>query len=130
MIILLLEGGQMALKRTIRIFTIIVLLTVAALPLYIHFEKQQKYAETLDYLMVEKEYYDSDMKSIKILHSIPGILKKHQDEWTIQVVFNDEPEAKYFYHVNDGKVIQTSWSGSTENDIYMHSESVECIPQK
>ncbi|MGX9134915.1 hypothetical protein ACWV26_11110 [Rummeliibacillus sp. JY-2-4R] len=118
----------MALKRTIRIFTMIVILTVAAFPFYIHFEKKQKYADTLDYLMVEKEYYDSDMQSIKVFHSIPGILSKSQDEWTIQVVFNDEPNAKYFYQVNDGKVIQTSWSGSTENDIYMHSESVECGP--
>ncbi|HWI50488.1 MAG TPA: hypothetical protein VNU45_19940 [Rummeliibacillus sp.] len=119
----------MSFRRSRIIITAIVLLIVISTPIYFHFEKKERYEDTLDYLMNDREYYESDMQSITVKHSLSGIWLPHKNEWTIQVVFNDEPKARYYYNVIDGKVIQASWSGSTENDIYMHSESVGCIPQ-
>ncbi|MGG0655421.1 hypothetical protein [Rummeliibacillus pycnus] len=118
----------MAIKRKIKIITAIVLLIVIATPIYFHYKKIEKYEDTLDYLMNDREYYESDMESITVKHTLSGIWLPYKNEWTVQVVFNDEPKAKYFYNVIDGRVIQISWSGSTENNIYMHSESVECGP--
>ncbi|RPJ94028.1 DUF3139 domain-containing protein [Rummeliibacillus sp. TYF005] len=118
----------MALKKGLMLFitAAIVLIIILAFTIYVHFGKQQIYDEALDYLMVNQEYYKSDMKSITVEHSIPGIFLSHKNEWTVKVVFNDEPKARYFYNVSKGKVFQTGWSGSTENDLYLHSESVEC----
>lgn len=116
----------MALKRILKVITAIVLIIVITAPIYFHHEKKEKYEDTLDYLMNNREYYESEMQSITVTHTLSGIWLPHKNEWTVQVVFNDEPKAKYFYNVTHGKVIQTSWTGSTENNIYMHSESLEC----
>ena len=116
----------MAFKKSIIPTIAIVLLVMAVFFLYIDFGKQQKYEDTLDYLMNNQEYYESDMKSIIVKYSVSGIWQSHINEWTIQVVFNDEPKARYYYHVNGGKIIQSSYAGTTENDFFMHSEREEC----
>ena len=64
----------MAVKKGLMLFitAAIVLIIILAFTIYVHFGKQQIYDEALDYLMVNQEYYKSDMKSITVEHSIPA----------------------------------------------------------
>lgn len=116
----------MALKKIIFISTAVVLLIVISFSVYFLYEKQQKYVNTLNYLEFDRQYYETDIQQINVKHSIAGILSPDKTEWTVEVVFNDEPKARYYYLVKHDKVTQASFSGYTKNDIFMHSESVKC----
>lgn len=116
----------MSLKKSLLLLTAVILIIVLAVPLYIHIGKQKSYDATLEYLTVYQEYDKSDIKSITVEHTPSALFQQHKDEWTIKVVFKDEPKARYFYKLSRGEIIQIGWSGRTENDLYKHSESVKC----
>ncbi|MEI5906907.1 hypothetical protein WAK64_07520 [Bacillus spongiae] len=92
--------------------------------IYVYTGEKTRYDEVFRYLTVEKSYKDSDITKIEAEHSILDFILSYEP-WSISVVFNDEPNAIYYYHYNKGEITQDGISGYTENEIFKHYEEVE-----
>ena len=75
----------------------------------------------LEIHLKDKGYEDSEVKSIKVVHSFLNVVLSF-NEWVIRVVYNDEPNAVYFYNYKKGSVFQVGISGFTEDNVFKHSE--------
>lgn len=76
--------------------------------------------QVLNYLTEVKKYNPSDIYSIETSISKAPVV-------STEVIFKDEMDARYFYKVEDGKVIQFSQAPArgidTEKYDYKHEES-------
>lgn len=67
----------------------------------------------------EKGYQESEITSMKTYHSyFNKILSYH--EWNIAIVYEDEPNSVYFYHLKNGQIIEGGVSGSTPKEELKH----------
>lgn len=71
-----------------------------------------------DYLE-EKGYKHTEVQSIDVKHSFLNIILSY-NEWTIAVVYTDEPTSIYYYHIKDGNLIEGGVSGTTDKEDLKH----------
>ncbi|MFC7785835.1 DUF3139 domain-containing protein [Rossellomorea sp. GCM10028870] len=108
----------------ITITLVSIFLTYLSYVVYTDIGEKKRYEAIFRYLTVEKGYKESDISKIEAVHSIQAFLFSYEP-WSIPVVFNDEPNAIYYYHYNDGVISQGGISGYTESEVYKHFESVK-----
>ena len=78
-------------------------------------EIQQK---TMEYLVKDKNYKESDIKKVESVHTKGGDIGV-----LVKVTFVDEPETEYSYQSYNGKIIQIEVNG--ERKAYPKSKHVE-----
>ncbi len=71
-----------------------------------------------EYLDV-KGYTHSEIQSMDVSHSFLNILLSY-NEWSIAVVYTDEPTSVYYYTVKDGSIAKSGVSGSTDKENLKH----------
>ena len=71
-----------------------------------------------DYLEQEN-YSETDIQSLEVKHSFVNILLSY-NEWTIEVVYEDEPTSVYKYTIRDGSIVESGVSGTTEKEDLKH----------
>lgn len=71
-----------------------------------------------DYLEQEN-YSETDIQSLEVKHSFMNILLSY-NEWTIEVVYEDEPTSVYKYTLRDGSIVESGVSGTTDKEDLKH----------
>jgi len=71
-----------------------------------------------DYLKQEN-YSETDIQSIEVKHSFANILLSY-NEWTIDVVYVDEPTSIYKYTLKNGNIVESGLSGTTDKEGLKH----------
>jgi len=64
---------------------------------------------------------DSEVKSTEVSHSFINVFLSY-NEWTVSVMYNDEPNAIYYYNYSKGSISPGGISGRTKNNVYKHAE--------
>jgi hypothetical protein len=65
----------------------------------------------LEYLD-ERGYVQSEIQSIDVNHSSLNIILSYH-EWSIAVVYVDEPTSIYYYHIKNKNIVEGGVSGTT-----------------
>ena len=89
--------------------------------LYVHSGEKTRHEATLTYLKEHIGYDQNEIKSVEVEHTLMSLILSY-DPWIIIVVFEDEPNAIYYYHYEDGVISQSGLSGSTPDELYLHIE--------
>lgn len=71
-----------------------------------------------DYL-TQENYSETDIQSIEAKHSFANILLSY-NEWTIDVVYVDEPTSIYKYTLKNGNIVESGVSGTTDKEGLKH----------
>lgn len=76
--------------------------------------------ETLmwDYLE-QQSCPEADIERLKVRHSFADLLLSY-NEWSIEVVYRDEPGSIYYYTVRDGAICSTGVTGTGEKEALKH----------
>ena len=67
----------------------------------------------------EQNYSETDIKSVEVNHSFANILLSYK-EWSIHVVYEDEPTSIYVYTIKNGNIIEAGVSGTTDKEDLKH----------
>ncbi len=67
----------------------------------------------------EKGYSQDEIQSIDVKHSFLNVILSYQ-EWSIAVVYSDEPTSIYYYHMNGDKISEGGVSGITNKEELKH----------
>ncbi len=86
--------------------------------LYVGIGKKTIENKMWDYLKQEN-YSETDIQSIEVKHSFANILLSY-NEWTIDVVYKDEPTSVYNYTLRDGNIVESGVSGTTDKEKLKH----------
>ena len=86
--------------------------------LYVGIGRRNLENKMWDYLKQEN-YTEADIQSIEVRHSFANILLSY-NEWTIEVVYEDEPTSVYKYTIRDGSIVESGVSGTTEKEDLKH----------
>ena len=87
---------------------------------YVQYNKSQIYNKTSNYLLVNKKYKKNEIKSIKVSHSFFNKVLSY-NEWTVRVIFNDEPNAYYYFTTKDKSITFVGVSGIPGGKDYKHT---------
>lgn len=107
-------------KKTLIIILIFIIVGSLTSFTYIYTSKININHKMKTYLK-DKGYKDSEVKSTEVRHSFMNVVLSY-NEWTISVIYNDEPNASYYYFYDKGSISQGGISGRTKNDVYKHVE--------
>ena len=105
-------------KKVITGGCILLLLIILGGFLYVGIGRNTLENKMWDYLKQEN-YTETDIHSIEIKHSFVNILLSY-NEWTIDVVYEDEPTSIYKYTLKDGNIVESGVSGTTEKEDLKH----------
>ena len=110
-------------KRTLAsaILLLIIFLPIGSYNAYVYAGEQTRYSAISSHLLSERGYNQEDIRSINIEYCLSCVFLSYEP-WIITVVYEDEPEAIYYYHVSNGNVTQGGLSGSTPDEQYHHLE--------
>ena len=86
--------------------------------LYVGIRRNTLANKMSDYLKHEN-YTETDIQSIEVKHSFVNILLSY-NEWTIDVVYEDEPTSIYKYTLKDGNIVESGVSGTTDKEDLKH----------
>lgn len=86
--------------------------------LYVGIGKNTIENKMRDYLK-QNNYSETDIQSIEVKHSFVNILLSY-NEWTIDVVYEDEPTSVYSYTLKDGTIVESGVSGTTDKENLKH----------
>lgn len=86
--------------------------------LYVGIRSNQIKNEMWDYLKANN-YAETEIKSVDVKHSFMNALLSY-NEWTVDVVFEDEPTSVYKYTVKEGSIVQSGVSGTTDKEDLKH----------
>ena len=86
--------------------------------LYVGIGKNAIENKMRDYLK-QNNYSGTDIQSIEVKHSFVNILLSY-NEWTIDVVYEDEPTSVYSYTLKDGTIVESGVSGTTDKENLKH----------
>ena len=86
--------------------------------LYVGIGKNTIKNKMRDYLK-QNNYSETDIQSIEVKHSFVNILLSY-NEWTIDVVYEDEPTSVYSYTLKDGTIVESGVSGTTDKENLKH----------
>jgi hypothetical protein len=103
-----------------RILIIILSIIIISVCSYVHIGKINIHHKIEVYLK-DRGYKDNELKSIEVTHSFMNILLSY-DEWVISVIYNDEPNARYYYNYENGYVLPEGFSGPAEGGVYKHAD--------
>ena len=67
----------------------------------------------------EKGYMHTEIQSIDVNHSFLNIILSY-NEWSIAVVYTDEPTSIYYYHIKNGSIVEDGVSGTTDKEDLKH----------
>ena len=67
----------------------------------------------------QENYSETDIQSLEVKHSFVNILLSY-NEWTIEVVYEDEPTSVYKYTLRDGSIVESGVSGTTDKEDLKH----------
>lgn len=67
----------------------------------------------------EKGYTQAEIQSINVNHSFMNIILSY-NEWSISVVYTDEPTSIYYYHIKNDGISEGGVSGTTEKEDLKH----------
>jgi len=67
----------------------------------------------------QENYSETDIQSLEVKHSFMNILLSY-NEWTIEVVYEDEPTSVYKYTLRDGSIVESGVSGTTDKEDLKH----------
>jgi len=109
-------------KKTVIILSIVLILLVAlgvgALIKISNNKVEQMEGKMWEYL-ADNGYAESEIKSVEVKHSFLNAILSY-NEWTVDVVFMDEPTSVYKYTVENGKIVQSGVSGTTNKEDLKH----------
>lgn len=91
---------------------LLVIFTIGSL-LYVGIGQNRVEHKMWGYLSQEN-YSETDIHSIKVKHSFFSKFLSY-NEWTIEVVYEDEPTSFYYYTLSDGEIVTTGMSGATND---------------
>jgi len=66
-----------------------------------------------------KGYAQQDIQSLKVRHSFLNLLLSYH-EWTVEVIYADEPASQYDFYLQDGVILGGGVSGTTEKEDLKH----------
>lgn len=95
-------------------------LLVAAIGAYLYVDIGGKIVEKKmwDYL-IQANYSEIEIKSIEVKHSFLNVFLSYK-EWSVEVVYDDEPTSIYIYTIKDGKIVESGVSGATKKEDLKH----------
>ena len=105
-------------KKVITGCCILLVLIILGRFLYVGIGRSNLESKMWDYLKQEN-YTESDIQSIEVKHSFANILLSY-NEWTIEVVYEDEPTSVYKYTLRDGSIVESGVSGTTDKEDLKH----------
>lgn len=105
-------------KKVITGCCILLVLIILGGFLYVGIGRNNLENKMWDYLKQEN-YTEADIQSIEVRHSFANILLSY-NEWTIEVVYEDEPTSVYKYTIRDGSIVESGVSGTTEKEDLKH----------
>lgn len=98
----------------------ICIVAVIILSCSIHVYKGTKHADKLMWEYLEnKGYSQSEIQSVDVNHSFLNIILSY-NEWSIAVVYTDEPTSIYYYHIKNGNIVEGGISGTTDKEDLKH----------
>lgn len=86
--------------------------------LYVGIRSNHIKNEMWDYLKANN-YEETEIKSVDVKHSVMNVFLSY-NEWTIDVVFEDEQTSVYKYTVKEGSIVQNGVSGTTNKEDLKH----------
>ncbi|MCG8402093.1 MAG: DUF3139 domain-containing protein [Firmicutes bacterium] len=87
---------------------------------FIYVFEGTKNADKLMWEYLEKKgYSQSEIQSVDVSHSFLNIILSY-NEWSIAVVYTDEPTSIYYYHIKNGNVVEGGISGTTDKEDFKH----------
>lgn len=99
-------------KKKLGILTAIIIIVVAAIGLaYVWPSLERVEVQTHSYLL-DKGYTNADISTINVKFSFANLFTA-KSEWTSTVVFMDEPDVKYYFTLEDGKIVSAGVSGDS-----------------
>lgn len=105
-------------KRMLIIIGVIIMAVVLSAFLYVSIGRRNIESKMWDYLN-NNDYEETEIASIEVKHSFVNILLSY-NEWTIDVVFEDEPTSIYKYTLKDGVIVESGVSGTTDKENLKH----------
>jgi len=105
-------------KKVITGCCILLVLIILGGFLYVGIGRNTLENKMWDYLKQEN-YTETDIQSIEVKHSFVNILLSY-NEWTIDVVYEDEPTSIYKYTLKDGNIVESGVSGTTDKEDLKH----------
>ena len=105
-------------KKVITGCCILLVLIILGGFLYVGIGRNTLENKMWDYLKQEN-YTETDIQSIEVKHSFANILLSY-NEWTIDVVYEDEPTSIYKDTLKDGNIVESGVSGTTEKEDLKH----------
>ncbi len=111
------DGSEMKRKGIVIALCIV---AVIILSCFIYVLEGTKNADKLMLEYLEKEgYSQSEIQSIDVNHSFLNIILSY-NEWSIAVVYTDEPTSIYYYHIKNGNIVEGGISGTTNKENLKH----------
>lgn len=105
-------------KRAIMVCTALLVLVILSGILYVNIGCNNMENRMWDYLKLEN-YSEADIKSIKVKHSFANVILSY-NEWSVDVVYEDEPTSVYIYFLRDGNIELGGVSGTTDKENLKH----------
>lgn len=105
-------------KKVITGCCILLVLIILGGFLYVGIGRNNLENKMWDYLEQEN-YSETDIQSLEVKHSFMNILLSY-NEWTIEVVYEDEPTSVYKYTLRDGSIVESGVSGTTDKEDLKH----------
>ena len=105
-------------KKVITGCCILLVLIILGGFLYVGIGRSNLESKMWDYLKQEN-YTEADIQNIEVKHSFANILLSY-NEWTIEVVYEDEPTSVYKYTLRDGSIVESGVSGTTDKEDLKH----------
>jgi hypothetical protein len=103
------------------ILLLIFLLSIGSFKAYVIAGEQTRYTAISEHLMLEQGYHQNDTINIDVNYCFSCLVLSYEP-WVISVIYEDEPEAIYYYRYSNGEVTQEGLSGSTPDELYHHLE--------
>ncbi len=72
----------------------------------------------LEYLD-KKGYAQSEIQSIDVNHSFLNIILSY-NEWSIEIVYADEPTSIYYYHIKNDNIVEGGVLGTNDKEDLKH----------
>lgn len=66
-----------------------------------------------------KKYTKTDIHSVTVKHSFTNLILSY-NEWTIDVIYADEPASVYKYTLKNNEIIKTGVSGTNNKENLKH----------
>ena len=105
-------------RKGIIIAVCIVVAIIVAITIYIFAGTKQAENLMREYLE-EQGYSQIEIQSIDVNHSFLNKMLSY-NEWTITVVYGDEPTSIYSYHMKDDSIVEGGVSGTTDKEDLKH----------